>query len=316
MADTMFTHKLDEAQVLRLREVITEKGFVFGPLEYGHFSARKGKCVLQMYLSGKLVVAGKEAREFVEFTLEPEILGEARLGYEKVRNPDMYAPHFGIDESGKGDLFGPLVVAGVYVDEDTADRLLEIGVRDSKTITSDKKIAELADEIGKTVRGGMELVAIGPARYSELYKKFGNLNRMLAWAHAKVIANLHAKVPSCPRALSDQFGNPRLIEGELRKQEVEIKLEQRTKAESDIAVAAASIVARAEFVRALSKLSMEAGVELSKGAGAGVKQQAIEIYTNKGREGLAKLCKTHFRTFSEAVGDPVAPKVEWKKRGT
>jgi len=316
MADTMFTHKLTEAQVLRLRDVILGKGFVLGPLEYGHFSARKGKCVLQMYQSGKLVVAGKEAREFVEFTLEPEILGEARLGYEKVRNPEMYAPHFGIDESGKGDLFGPLVVAGVYVDEDTADRLVEIGVRDSKTITTDKKIGELAEEIGKTVRGGMEVITIGPARYSELYKKFGNLNRMLAWAHGKVIANLHGKVPACPRALSDQFGDPRLVEGELRKQGVEIKLEQRTKAESDIAVAAASILARDEFVKQLSRLSMDAGVELAKGAGAGVKQQAIEIYRNKGRDGLAKLCKTHFRTFSEAVGDPVAPKVEWKKRGT
>ncbi len=310
----MFTHKLSEAQVLQLREVILGKGFVLGSLEYGHFSGRKGKCVLQMYLSGKLVVAGKEAREFVEFTLEPEILGEARLGYEKVRNPEMYAPHFGIDESGKGDLFGPLVVAGVYVDEDTAERLLEIGVKDSKTITTDKKIGELAEEIGKTVRGGSELITIGPERYSELYRKFGNLNRMLAWAHGKVIANLHAKVPSCPRALSDQFGNPRLVEGELRKQGVEIQLEQRTKAESDIAVAAASILARAEFVRALSKLSMEAGRELAKGCGAGVKKQAEEIFKVNGREGLAKLCKTHFRTFAEAVGDPVAPKVEWRKR--
>jgi ribonuclease HIII len=310
----MFTHKLSEAQVLQLREAILGKGFVLGPLEYGHFSARKGKCVLQMYLSGKLVVAGKEAREFVEFTLEPEILGEARLGYEKVRNPEMYAPHFGIDESGKGDLFGPLVVAGVYVDEDTAERLVEIGVRDSKTITTDKKIGELAEEIGKTVRGGMELITIGPERYSDLYRKFGNLNRMLAWAHGKVIANLHAKVPSCPRALSDQFGDPKLVAGELRRQEVEIQLEQRTKAESDIAVAAASILARAEFVRSLSRLSMQAGVELMKGAGAEVKKQAIEIYAKQGREGLAKLSKTHFRTFAEAVGDPVAPKVEWKKR--
>jgi len=314
MADTMFTHKLDESQVRRLREVIEAKGFEFAPLEYGHFTARKGKCVIHAYQSGKLVVAGKEAREFVEFTLEPEILGEARLGYEKVRNPEMYAPHFGIDESGKGDLFGPLVVAGVYVDEDTADRLVEIGVRDSKTITTDKKIAELAEEIEKTVRGGMEVLTIGPAKYSELYRKFGNLNRMLAWAHGKVIANLHGKVPKCPRALSDQFGDPRLVEGELRKQGVEIKLEQRTKAESDIAVAAASILARAEFVRQLAKLSMEAGVELAKGSGAGVKKQATEIFEKKGREELAKLCKTHFRTFSEAVGDPVAPKVEWKKR--
>ena len=108
MADTMFTHKLTEAQVLLLRDVILGKGFVLGPLEYGHFSARKGKCVLQMYQSGKLVVAGKEAREFVEFTLEPEILGEARLGYEKVRNPEMYAPHLGSMRAVRGISLGLL----------------------------------------------------------------------------------------------------------------------------------------------------------------------------------------------------------------
>ena len=310
----MFTHKLDEAQVRRLREVIEGKGFEFSPLEYGHFSARKGKCVLHAYLSGKLVVAGKEAKDFIEFTLEPEVLGEARLGYERIRNPEMYAPHFGIDESGKGDLFGPLVVAGVYVDEDTAVRLLEIGVRDSNTITTDKKVAELAEEIGKTVRGGMEVVTMGPARYNELYRKFGNLNRLLAWAHGKVIANLHAKVPQCPRALSDQFADPRLVEGELRRQGVEIQLQQRTKAESDIAVAAASILARAEFVRQLGRLSAEVGFELVKGCGAGVKKMAELIFIQKGREGLAYVAKTHFRTFSEAVGDPVPPKVEWKKK--
>ena len=247
MADTMFTHTLDEAQVRRLRELVGAKGFVLGPLEHGHFTARKGKCVISAYLSGKLVVAGKEAKEFVEFVLEPEVLGEARLGYEKLHNPEMYAPHFGIDESGKGDLFGPLVVAGVYVDEEKAERLIAAGVRDSKTITSDKKIWELAEEIGKVVGPGLEVVTIGPERYSELYRKFGNLNRMLAWAHGKVIANLHGRLPDCPRALSDQFGDPRLVEGELRRQGVELKLEQRTKAESDIAVAAASVLARAEL---------------------------------------------------------------------
>lgn len=310
----MFTRTLDEAQVRRLKQVAEGKGFQFGPLDHGHFTARKGKCVLSAYLSGKVVVAGKEAKDFVEFVLEPEILGEARLGYEKLHNPEMYAPHFGIDESGKGDLFGPLVVAGVYVDEAKADRLIAAGVRDSKTITSDKKIGELAEEIGKTVGPGREVVTIGPERYSELYRKFGNLNRMLAWAHGKVIANLHGKVPGCPRALSDQFGDPRLVEGELRKQGVELKLEQRTKAESDIAVAAASILARAEFVRQLGKLSLEAGLELAKGAGAGVKKQAEEIFRGGGREKLAKLCKTHFRTFAEVVGDPVPPKVEWRKR--
>jgi len=314
MAETMFTRTLDEAQVRRLQEVAKEKGFEFGPLEYGHFTARKGKCVLSAYLSGKLVVAGKEAKEFVEFVLEPEVLGEARLGYEKLHNPEMYAPHFGVDESGKGDLFGPLVVAGVYVDGSIAERLIAAGVRDSKTITSDKKIGELAEEIGKVVGVAREVVTIGPERYSELYRKFGNLNRMLAWAHGKVIAHLHGKLPDCPRALSDQFGDPRLVEGELRRQGVELKLEQRTKAESDIAVAAASVLARAEFVRQLGKLSMEAGVELGKGAGAGVKKQAEEIFHKGGREKLAKLSKTHFRTFAEVVGDPVPPKVVWRKR--
>jgi ribonuclease HIII len=147
-----------------------------------------------------------------------------------------------------------------------------------------------------------------------LYKQFGNLNRLLAWAHGKVIANLRIKVPTCPRALSDQFGDPRLVERELQKQGVEIQLQQRTKAESDIAVAAASILARAEFVRQMAKLSAEVGVDLAKGCGSGVKKQAEDIFRKKGREGLAYVAKTHFRTFAEAVGDPVAPKVEWKKR--
>ncbi len=314
MGQTMFTHTLDEAQVRRLREVAAAKGFEFGPLEHGHFSARKGRCVLSAYRSGKLVVAGKDSRDFVEFVLEPEVLGEAKLGYEKIHHPAMYAPHFGVDESGKGDLFGPLVVAGVYVDEGTAQRLSEAGVRDSKTITSDARIADLAEEIGKVVGIGREVVTVGPERYGELYRKFGNLNRLLAWAHGKVIANLHGKVPECPRALSDQFGNPRLIETELRRQGVDLKLEQRTKAESDIAVAAASILARAEFVRQLAKLSETAGFSLGKGSGALIKRQAAEIFEKQGREKLAKLCKTHFRTFAEVVGDPLPPKVEWKKR--
>ena len=200
------------------------------------------------------------------------------------------------------------------MDEGKAERLIAAGVRDSKTITSDKKIGELAEEIGKAVGLGREVVTIGPEKYSELYKKFGNLNRLLAWAHGKVIANLHGKIPECPRALSDQFGDPRLVEGELRRQGVELKLEQRTKAESDIAVAAASILARAEFVRQLAKLSTKAGLELAKGSGAGVKKQAEEIFAKGGREKLAKISKTHFRTFAEVVGDPVPPKVEWRKR--
>lgn len=104
---------------------------------------------------------------------------------------------------------------------------------------------------------GMELITIGPERYSDLYRKFGNLNRMLAWAHGKVIANLH-EGPELPAALSDQFGDPKLVAGELVQAGGGDSVEQRTKAEWS-AVAAASILARAEFVRSLSRLSMQAG---------------------------------------------------------
>src|SRR5213079_3301262 len=96
--------------------------------------------------------------------------------------------------SGKGDFFGPLVIAGVFVDRKIARQLLDLGVRDSKRIGSDARIRALAK-------------AIGPARYNELYKKFGNLNSLLGWGHARVIENLLSRKPDCPRSLSDKFAD-------------------------------------------------------------------------------------------------------------
>ena len=153
-----------------------------------------------------------------------------------------------------------------------------------------------------------EVITIGPERYSELYCKFGNLNRMLAWAHGKVIANLHGKVPDCPRALSDQCGDARLVEGELRRQGVELKLEQRTKAESDIAVAAASILARAEFVRQLAKLSVEAGVELGKVPGPESKSRRRRFFENPGGRNWPKYAKLISGLLRKSLGIRCLPK--------
>src|SRR5262249_26284215 len=153
--------------------------------------------------------------DFVQFELEPKVFGEAKLGYEEVHSPKMFEPHFGIDESGKGDFFGPLVIAGVYVDRGIARRLLDAGVRDSKRIGSDGRIRALAVEIRKAVMGLSDTIRIGPERYNELYEKFGNLNRLLGWGHARVIENLLAKKPDSPRALSDQFADPRVIKDSL-----------------------------------------------------------------------------------------------------
>jgi ribonuclease HIII len=296
-----FTFNISEEQGRVLKSRLAEDGFEFAELAHGHFLASRRKCKVAYYKSGKLVVQGKDGPEWIEFSLEPFVLGEAKLGYDEVHDPAMFEPHFGVDESGKGDFFGPLVVAGAYVDRDLAYRLLDLGVKDSKKITSDRKAKELAGEIRKVLAGRCEVLAIGPERYNEMYGSFGNLNRMLAWAHGRIIELMKVRVPTCPRALSDQFANPRLIERELEKKGIAIHLDQRTKAESDVAVAAASILARAGFLERLERLGKPLELVLAKGASSLVKEQAVEIVQKHGVESLAKVAKKHFKTFNETV---------------
>src|SRR5437899_11079488 len=145
----------------------------------------------------------------------------------------MFEPHFGVDESGKGDFFGPLVIAGAYVDRGIARKLLDAGVVDSKRIGSDAGIRALADAIRKESLGLADTVLIGPAKYNELYEKFGNLNRLLGWGHARVIENLLARKPECPRSLSDQFADARVITASLLKHGRKIAIEQRPRARSE-----------------------------------------------------------------------------------
>jgi ribonuclease HIII len=248
-------------------------------------------------------VQGKGAKEFVEFTIEPEITGQAQLGYDEVHHPEMFQPHLGIDESGKGDFFGPLVIAGVFTEGDLAHRLIELGVKDSKLITSDKKALEMADAIKDLVTlDRFNVVVLTPEKYNDLYAKFGNLNRLLAWGHATVIENLLMRWPKCPRALSDKFAHESLVQRALKDHGKKIVLEQRTKAESDIAVAAASIMARAAFLTRLQYLGDRVGTKLPKGASAQVKAVAREIYAKGGAAALKSVCKFHFKTFTEVVG--------------
>src|SRR5213075_1650925 len=162
----------------------------------------------------------------------------------------------------KGDFFGPLVIAGVYVDRRIARQLIDAGVQDSKRIGSDARIRALAAAIRKTTIGLTDKVLIGPAKYNELYRSFGNLNSLLGWGHARVIENLLQKKPDCPRALSDKFADASVIEKALLKHGQKIRLEQRTKAESDLAVAAASILARQAFINWLERKSKDLGMNL------------------------------------------------------
>ncbi len=231
------------------------------------------------------------------------MLGEARLGYEEILQPEMFAPHFGIDESGKGDYFGPLVIAGVFTDAVIARHLMEAGVMDSKRVTSAARIRQLAAVIRATPGCRAEVISIGPERYNALYESFGNLNRLLAWGHAKVIANLAAAVPDCPRALSDQFARPEVLQRALRQQHIEITLDQRTKGESDLAVAAASVIARERFVDWMDKTSEACGIRLPLGASDAVTEAARELVRQRGPEALGKAAKLHFRTTAAVLGE-------------
>ena len=313
-----YTRALTELQAAKLRTVLEERGWKFEPKEYTLFAARKDKVTVAVYAKGpKVLVQGKGLEDFVTFILEPEVLGVAELGYEEVNQPEMFAPHFGVDESGKGDFFGPLVIAGVYTDRDIALSLREAGVQDSKAITSDARIRSLAETIRDTPGISWEVVSMGPDRYNALYPKFKSVNRLLAWGHSRVIESLLEKRPDCPRALSDQFAEKEVLLKALgpRAKEHKMIMEQRTKGESDVAVAAASILARERFINWMDEASARLGLTLPRGA-THVKAQAALVLEARGSDFLGKVAKLHFRTAFEVLGLPVPEKKAWRKPGT
>ena len=203
--------------------------------------------------------------------------------------------HIGVDESGKGDFFGPLVIAGVLTDEQNAKYFTELGMKDSKKL-SDKKILYYAQEIKKLAPHSV--IAISNGRYNELYSNIKNLNKLLAWGHARAIENILEK-STCEYALSDQFGDESLIKNALMKNGRSIRLGQMVRAESDIAVAAASILARAAFVQKMEAMENTYGVKFPKGCSGLVKTAAAEFISKYGKDRLKEVCKTHFKTYNE-----------------
>ena len=313
-----YTCKLTGEQAATLKSCLEARHYTFRQVPYARFAGEKEKTNVVFYESGKLVVQGKGTQEFVEFVLEPEVLKEARLGYEAVLNPELLLPRIGVDESGKGDFFGPMCVAGVYVNEAVITAWKDAGVRDSKNISSDKKIFDLAKLIKATPGCVTTVVPIGNEAYNRLYATMRSVNPVLAWGHARVIENLlgqrHRMNPLPVRAISDQFAASKaVVEKSLMALGRSIELVQRHKAEADVAVAAASILARDEFVQRLAGLGKECGVELPKGAGANVDAVAKELIARHGVEGLARMAKMHFRTALRAQDLPEPPKIEWSK---
>ncbi|MCH2174156.1 MAG: ribonuclease HIII [Lentisphaeria bacterium] len=305
MSAKNYVNTITAEQAIAFQQALELRGWKLDQPQYMIFRAKKDKTTVASYQSGKLVIQGKGTQEIVEFLLEPEILGEATFGYEielqKEQDPQMWKPHAGIDESGKGDVFGPLVVCCAYVTSTDVDKLIEIGVQDSKNVKSDKKMKEIVKEIKRLLYDKYSVVRIGNAAYNRMYSQFKNVNKMLAWAHGRALENLLEKIPECPRVVIDQFArNKNTSLSALQERGRQIKVDLRTKAESDIAVAAASMLARIAYVEAMEDLSKQYEVDLLKGASSKVKQQAVDLVRKYGDGVLLEVAKCHFKTCAEA----------------
>ena len=298
-----YTAKLDDAQMKKLGALLEARGWMPFEVGYTHFAYKADhlKVNVSAYTSGKVVVAGKGTEDFVRDVLEPDILGVAKLGYDEVLHPDWFEPHAGLDESGKGDFFGPVIAATVIAEKSAIDEWRKAGVQDSKKIT-ELRIIEL-DRLIRHTKGAVARVCFcGMPKYNDLMSRPGaNLNRLLAWQHATALEQA-LTVKRVPRGLLDQFSKSPLVQNELKKKGVkDFDLAMRTKAEEDPVVAAASVVARAEFVRQMHLLSKRFGAKLQKGAGPLVKEQAHQIIQKFGARALGDFAKLHFRTAYEVV---------------
>jgi ribonuclease HIII len=301
---TSHTAPLTAVQVAKLRSVLELQGFEFVPKQYTIFAAKKDKLNVSVYEKGpKVLIQGRDTEDFIRFTLEPLVTGEAKLGYEEIADPEHFAPHFGIDESGKGDFFGPLVIAGVYTDAAITRSLIKAGIMDSKRITTPAAIRKLAAAIKATPGIAFDVIALRPEKYNELYASVKNLNQMFAWGHATVIEELAKKKPDCPRALSDQFARAEVLQTALKKKHITLKLDQRTKGESDTAVAAASILARERFIDWMDAATKKAGMKIPLGASAQVVTAGKDLIKAHGPEILGKFAKLHFKTTQQVCGE-------------
>ncbi len=304
----IFTEKIDTKKQEAIKGFILQNfEAIINPKQYAFWEIKNKDFVATFYNSGKFVIQGKDfsalldalSAKFEDFGKRETGNGKRKVETENIRSPFTVhrSPYIGTDESGKGDFFGPLVVAGVLLDEKNRKLFEELGIKDSKTL-KDEQMIKMALEIQKN--SVYSVVAISNAKYNELYAKFKNLNKLLAWGHAKVIENILEKQP-CEYALSDKFSDESLIKNALQKHGQKIVLEQRTKAESDIAVAAASVLARATFVQKMKTMENIYKCRFPKGCNDIVKTCAKEFIQKYGKERLNEVCKAHFKTYHEIM---------------
>ncbi|MEM8727917.1 MAG: ribonuclease HIII [Chlamydiota bacterium] len=290
-----FITTIDTSLASELKKNLEDQGFDLSRPTHTIFQAKRKGVSCTLYESGKLVVQGKEKDDFIDYYLEPEILGTFSYTYPEIAIDR--TPHIGVDEAGKGDVFGPLCIAALYANKKMISELITTGIRDSKRLT-DSTIIKFSTQIKRECPHS--IVQIFPKRYNELYNRFKNLNRLLAWAHATAIEEL-VKKTDCRAVVIDRFADEHVVEDALKGKALAVELSQRHRGEEDVVVAGASILARAAFVRGIETLGSQFNLTLPKGASSGVIEAGRRFVRSHGELPLKEVAKLHFKTVRDFI---------------
>lgn len=288
------------------REFLAGRGYAFQARPHQEFLAKGRGAAVNLYSNGKVVIGGSSVdeqsavRDYLERETGQRDEGSTSDSAE-LSALDIHQTRIGSDEVGKGDYFGPLVAAAVLASEFQAQRLKDVGVKDSKAL-EDHAILEIAERVRRSilVRGQWRLVVVPPSRYNILMTELGNLNRLLAWAHARAIEDVLLFNEPCDLAIADQFGDPKYIQDALMAKGRRIRLVQTPHGERDVVVATASVLARQEFLNQMEALGAKYGERFPLGASR-VEDFARDLVKKHGDEILLDTAKLHFATTARIV---------------
>ncbi len=292
---------LERVQKLPEIELVQKKAIPYGVALY--FRSGNEKNNLNIYFSekkGVSIVLGGKKETSLAAKLQ-EICGLSKSIPAKKHSWSRWA---GTDESGKGDFFGPLVVAGFVADKSILNRLQDLGVDDCKKL-DDRKIVGIASALYREFPHNCRVLALLPEKYNKIYAEFRErgqkLNHMMVWLHTAAVLKLKQAV-DFQGVVIDKFTSERMLKDFAPAEFLQIPCIFREKAEDDLAVAAASILARAEFLKQMTILSKKCGFPLHKGASSFVEKDAREFVARFSKEKLPLICKTHFKTYDEILG--------------
>ncbi len=284
------------------RKILNENGF-----DCNEISEKKFNYEMNIKANGRnfklLVYFGKKGVKNViqgntslpEYYRIKEIVEENYDLFHKIDNFDEPEEYIGTDETGKGDIFGPIVVAAVYVNKSTKEKLKILGVRDSKNLSA-AEIKRLSKEIIKIVDNKISIIKLNPAEYNRMYAEFKNLNKMLEQLHLQAITGLLRKV-KCGFVITDKFQKKELFIN-AHNEFTNVKFVQEHKAEKYVGVAAASVLARAEIIKWFEEVKIS-GEVIPKGASQKAEEFLKRILGKLSNEELFKLVKLNFKSLKK-----------------